>query len=164
MSAKTAITSTPGSEHSKSVWLAVMRIYIGAYFIHASLLKFSNSYINGLGVMLKSWASSTNFQWYQQFLHEQIIPHAKFFAFLTAIGEFCVGIALLLGILSGLAAMFGLLMNINYFFATSWQGPASQCANLTFIVCELVIIFTGAGRTMGFDKYLSKKILIRYLT
>ena len=164
MSAKAAIASNPGTEQSKSFWLAVLRIYIGTYFIHASLLKFSNSYINGLGLMLKDWATHTNFHWYQQFLYEHVIPNAKFYAFLTAIGEFCVGVALLVGLLSGLAAMFGLLLNLNYFFASAWQGPASQCANLTFIVCELVIIFTGAGRTLGFDKYLSKKILIKYLT
>jgi uncharacterized membrane protein YphA (DoxX/SURF4 family) len=142
-------------------WLAILRIFIGAYFIHSSLDKFTASYIGEFSRLVAKWAHDTPYDWYEGFLNQCIVPHSKFFAYLTACGEFYVGVTLLIGFLSGLAVILGVLLYANYFLGS---GSTDQLWNYASIMISLlVVMFTGAGRIFGCDKYLSKKILIRYL-
>jgi thiosulfate dehydrogenase [quinone] large subunit len=55
--------------------------------------------------------------WYAWFLQHIVLPNAGLLSFLVTWGEFAVGIGLLLGILTGIAAGFGVLMNLNYLLA-----------------------------------------------
>lgn len=142
-------------------WLAILRIYIGAYFLHSSLDKFTASYISEFSRLIGRWAHDSSFEWYKALLDQYVLPHAKFFAYFTAIGEFCIGIALILGFLSGLAAIFGVGVYANYYLGTSTGDALWNYA--TIILCLAVIFFTGAGRTLGLDKYLSKKIHFKYI-
>ncbi len=41
-------------------------------------------------------------------------PNVEFFLFIVTWGEFAVGLGILLGVLTGIAAGFGVLMNLNY--------------------------------------------------
>ncbi len=43
-----------------------------------------------------------------------VLPNVGFFSFLVTYGEFAVGLGILLGALTGIAAGFGVLMNMNY--------------------------------------------------
>lgn len=159
-SESTGSTSGKGLTGGKS-WLAILRIYIGAYFIHSSLDKFTASYINEFSKVLGRWAHDSAFEWYRDFLGHYVVPHAKFFAYVTAIGEFAVGVMLIVGLLSGLAAILGVFLYANYYLG---EGNGSIISNwVTIMICLLVILFTGAGRIFGFDKYLSKKILFKYI-
>ncbi|MBI1884191.1 MAG: DoxX family protein [Chlamydiae bacterium] len=142
-------------------WISLLRIYLGAYFIHASLGKFTASYIGEFAHLVARWEHNSPYIWYQLFLNHCIAPHAKFFAYFTAIGEFYVGISLVIGFLSGLAALFGILLYANYYLGS--QGGESLWHSGLMMVSLLAMLFTNAGRTLGLDKYLSKKILIKYL-
>jgi thiosulfate dehydrogenase [quinone] large subunit len=55
--------------------------------------------------------------WYANFLHDFVLPNAGLFSFLVTWGEFAVGVGLLVGALTGIAAGFGVLMNLNYLLA-----------------------------------------------
>jgi uncharacterized membrane protein YphA (DoxX/SURF4 family) len=66
-------------------------------------------------------------------------------------GELFAGIFLTAGFLTGIAGFVGIFLNLNYLLAMYWMGPAELAINLTFIMCELVIIFTGSGRALGID-------------
>ena len=55
--------------------------------------------------------------WYAWFLQNIVTPNAGLFSFLVTWGEVAVGLGLLLGILTGIAAGFGVLMNMNYLLA-----------------------------------------------
>ena len=145
----------------KKNWTVLLRIYIGFFLLHLSLGKFTASYVGEFSRTVSSWAYSSSFEWYRDFLNQYVIPHVKFFAYLTAIGEFYVGIALILGFLTGLAAILGLILNLAYYLGIS-EGEVLWNYS-TMIVCLLVIFFSGAGRVFGLDKYLSKKILFKYL-
>lgn len=153
-------TNTKGDSAGKN-WLAILRIFIGAYFIHTSLDKFTASYLGEFSRQVSRWAQDTPYEWYKGFLSHYIAPHSKFFAYLTACGEFYIGITLLIGFLSGLAVILGVLLHANYFLGSSFSDQFWDYGLM--MICLLVILFTGAGRIFGFDKYLSKKILIKYL-
>ncbi len=55
--------------------------------------------------------------WYAWFLQHIVLPNAGLFSFLVTWGEFAVGLGVLLGMLTGIAAGFGVLMNLNYLLA-----------------------------------------------
>ena len=160
-SSETNISSNNKASSPGKNWLAILRIFIGAYFIHSSLDKFTTSYVGEFSRLVAKWAHDTPYDWYKGFLNQYIVPHSKIVAYLTACGEFYIGVTLLIGLLSGLAVILGILLYINYFLGTDVSDQRWNYA--TMIICLLVVLFTGAGRIFGFDKYLSKKILIKYL-
>lgn len=142
-------------------WLAILRIYLGAFFLYGSLGKFTTSYIGEFSRMAGGWAHNSSFEMYRTFLDQWVLPHAKFYAYFTAIGEFCVGISLLFGILSGLGVILGVLIYSNHLLGSDEKEVIWHSGHV--VVSLLVILFTKAGRIFGFDKYLAKKILFKYL-
>ena len=55
--------------------------------------------------------------WYAWFLQHLVQPNLGLWSVLTTYGEFAVGLGVLLGVLTGIAAGFGVLMNLNYLLA-----------------------------------------------
>lgn len=55
--------------------------------------------------------------WYGSFLQGVVMPHAALFSYIVTFGELAVGTGLLLGALTGIAALFGAFMNVNYLLA-----------------------------------------------
>ena len=150
--------SAGSSKPAGKNWLVLLRIFLGAYFINDSWGHFTAPYVNEFSRMVTHWAHDSSFEWYRNFLSQYVVEHAKFFAYCTAIGEFFTGVSLILGLLTGLGVMIGVVLNINYFL-----GDGGIWNYGLLVICLLVIMFNGAGRVFGFDKYLSKKILIKYL-
>ncbi len=52
--------------------------------------------------------------WYASFLQSIVIPHAALFSYVVPFGEMLVGLGLIFGCFTGIAAFFGLLLNINF--------------------------------------------------
>jgi thiosulfate dehydrogenase [quinone] large subunit len=52
--------------------------------------------------------------WYASFLQSIVVPNAGVFSCLVAFGEILVGLGLMFGCFAGIAAFFGLLLNINF--------------------------------------------------
>jgi len=115
------------SAGSSPMWF-VVRMEVGAEWLLAGWEKIkepavwgtSGKAISGFaaGALAKSSGSNPAVQgWYAWFLQHLIQPNAGLWSFLITYGEFAVGIGVLLGILTGIAAGFGVLMNLNYLLA-----------------------------------------------
>jgi thiosulfate dehydrogenase (quinone) large subunit len=88
--------------------------------------------------------------WYRNFLQMLIDNQANgWFAYVIAIGEFMVGIALILGAFTAIAALFGAFMNLNYMLA----GDAGANPVLFFSALLLVLAWRNAGY-VGLDRWL----------
>jgi thiosulfate dehydrogenase (quinone) large subunit len=87
--------------------------------------------------------------WYAWFLQHVVLPNAGFFSFLVTWGELAVGVGLLLGILTGIAAGFGVLMNLNYLLA----GTVSINPVLGMFGLFLVLSWRVCG-WIGLDRWL----------
>ncbi len=87
--------------------------------------------------------------WYAGFIQNFALPNASFFSYLVAYGEVIVGIALILGAFTGIAAFFGSFMNMNYLFA----GTVSINPLLLLIQLFLILAWKNAG-WFGLDRYL----------
>jgi len=81
--------------------------------------------------------------WYATFLRDAVLPHVGFWAHLVAWGEVLVGVGLILGVLTGIAAFFGGLMNVNYLLA----GTISSNPLLFVLATWLVLAWRG-GRVV----------------
>jgi thiosulfate dehydrogenase [quinone] large subunit len=88
-------------------------------------------------------------QWYAAFLNQIVLPNAVLFSYIITFGELLVGLGLILGALTGIAAFFGLVMNINYLFA----GSISTNPILGIGALLLILAWRVAG-TLGLDRYL----------
>ncbi len=107
------------------IGLRILAVMLGVFFVAMSLSKvawLTNSSI--LLQKLQQWApnASPSVRWY---LETVCIPGAPLFARLVPIGEFCAGIALIVGFWTRMAAIAAFLMVLNFHFATSaFWSPA----------------------------------------
>jgi uncharacterized membrane protein YphA (DoxX/SURF4 family) len=104
------------SEGSSVLWF-VVRMYVGAEWLLAGWEKVtspawgtSGKALAGFvsGALAKTTGPNPSVQgWYAWFLQHVVLPNAGLFSVLVSWGEVAVGLGLLLGILTGIAAGFG---------------------------------------------------------
>lgn len=142
------------------LWL-VVRLYVGYEWLTAGWEKFvgtgwvgssAGSVVKGFltGALQKvSGAHPDVSGWYGSFIQNFALPHAAQFSYFIAYGEILVGIALLIGAFTGLAAFFGAFMNLNYLLA----GTVSTNPQLLILGVFLVLAWRTAG-LIGVDRWL----------
>ena len=153
------------------VWLAVLRIVVGAWFLKVVWTKLTVEFAWGvvpylavsprfLGFQPKRVAEFANGNpvvWYKQFLEDTVLPHAGLFAHLQAYGEAVVGLALLLGLCVGLTALIGLFLTLNYGLATQWMSFGQQGFHVLLITSMIIFLGARAGRVWGLDGLILRK-------
>ncbi|GCE20675.1 DoxX family protein [Dictyobacter kobayashii] len=87
--------------------------------------------------------------WYAAFLQNVALPNAALFAYLVTFGEILVGLGLIFGALTGIAAFFGVFMNLNYILA----GTVSTNPILGFLALFLILAWR-IGGYYGVDRWL----------
>jgi thiosulfate dehydrogenase [quinone] large subunit len=142
------------------LWLPI-RLWLGWQWIEAGLHKLQTPAWVQTGVALKGfWAKAVaipetgspaiHYAWYRSFLQMMLDSGAyTWFAKVIAVGEFMVGVALVLGLFTGMAAFFGGLMNWNFMMA----GSASVNPMFFLISVGLVLSWKVCG-WIGVDRWL----------
>jgi thiosulfate dehydrogenase [quinone] large subunit len=142
------------------LWFPV-RLWLGYRWIDASLHKIDNPAWVSTGEALKGfWMNAVSipdggrppiaFDWYRDFLQFLLDGQAyTWFAKLIAYGEMLVGIALILGAFTGIAALFGAFMNWNFMMA----GSASTNPLMFLVSFGLILAWKVAGQ-IGLDRLL----------
>ena len=142
------------------IWLAV-RLYVGYEWLNAGLGKFGAPAWTGdkAGAAIVGFANGALKKtagehpdvpdWYGAFLQNVVIPNAALFAWVITLGELLVGIALIVGALTGIAAFAGVLMNANYLLS----GTVSLNPILIILGTLLVLAWRNAG-WLGLDRFL----------
>ncbi len=142
------------------LWLFI-RLYAGVQWLIAGLEKIQNPAWVGLnsgmalqgfiaGALKKSAGALPDVSgWYASFLSGYVAPHASQFSVVVSYGEVAVGIGLILGLFTGIAAFFGGFMNMNYLFA----GTVSSNPLLFLLELFLILAWRVAG-WIGLDRFL----------
>jgi thiosulfate dehydrogenase (quinone) large subunit len=86
--------------------------------------------------------------WYASFLQSTVLPHVMLWSNFVAVGEILVGVGLIVGLFTGIAAFFGFFMNLNFMFA----GTVSINPILLVLALPLMIAYRVAGY-WGLDRY-----------
>lgn len=142
------------------IWL-IIRLYVGYEWLIAGWMKVTNpSWNQGaiqgfvMGALKKTAGEHPDVtSWYAYFLTHTVLPNASVFAYLVAYGEVLVGIGLILGIFTGIAAFFGFFMNANYLLA----GTVSSNPILLLLQIPLILAWRVAGH-FGLDRFLLPRL------
>jgi thiosulfate dehydrogenase [quinone] large subunit len=138
-----------------------LRIWLGYQWLEAGLHKLQTPAWMATGEALKGfWTKAIaipatgnpaiSFGWYRAFLQFLLDTGSyTWFAKLISVGEFLVGIALILGMFTGIAAFFGGFMNWNFMMA----GSASVNP-LYLAVSILLIVAWKISGYFGLDYFL----------
>jgi thiosulfate dehydrogenase (quinone) large subunit len=149
-------------------WVAVMRIAVGVWFAKAIFTKLSitlawgflplptasDRWIHVMPMLVGKYAEGNPVGFFREFLQGSVVTHPQLFAQLTAFGEAAVGLGLVFGCCTTLAAAIGLVLVVNYGLAVQWQGSAQQGFHYMLITTLVVILATGAGRVWGVDGWV----------
>lgn len=92
--------------------------------------------------------------WYASFLQNVVLSNVQVWSHVIAFGELLVGIGLIVGLLTGLAAFFGMFMNLNFLLA----GTVSINPILLMLAIGVVLAWRVAGY-WGLDRYVLPKII-----
>ncbi len=142
------------------IWL-ILRLYAGYEWLAAGLEKLNSPVWTGSkagtalsgfikGALTKSAGDHPDVQgWYAGFLQNAVLPNVATWSHVVAWGETLVGIALILGLFTGIAAFFGSFMNMNYLLA----GTVSTNPVLFLIGMLLVLAWKTAG-WWGLDRWV----------
>jgi thiosulfate dehydrogenase (quinone) large subunit len=142
------------------IWL-ILRIYIGYEWVVAGYGKVTSPAWVGsqAGVGLTGFLKGALAKmagdhpdvsgWYGWFLQNVVLPNAATWSVVVAFGELLVGIALILGIFTGIAAFFGGFMNFNYLMA----GTVSTNPLIFLIALALILACKTAG-WIGLDHWI----------
>jgi thiosulfate dehydrogenase [quinone] large subunit len=148
--------------------VAVLRIVVGGWFVKAVWTKLALGYAAGVipypevsarfiafqPKRVAEFAAGNPVGWYKDFLESTVLPKASLFATLQTYGEVAVGLGLVLGLLTGLTALVGLFLALNFGLATQWMSFGQQGFHLLLITSMLLFLLTRAGRTWGIDGWL----------
>ena len=148
--------------HPLAGWLFVLpRIWLGLQWFEAAQHKISDPKWVQTGEALQGfWLKAVaipetgrpliSFDWYRSFLQFMLDAQAyTWFAKLVAYGELLIGIALIIGAFTGIAAFFGGFMNWNFMMA----GSASTNPFLFVIAVALILAWKVSGY-IGADYFL----------
>src|SRR5437899_9315677 len=87
--------------------------------------------------------------WYGAFLQNVVLPNATVFAYMVTFGEILIGLGLIFGCLTGIAAFFGVFMNLNFLLA----GAVSINPVIGTLALFLILAWRVAG-FYGLDSYV----------
>lgn len=153
-------------ETTQFAWLwAILRVYLGYQWLTAGWGKLSNpAWMQG-GTALKGfWTNAVRipetgkppitYDWYRSFLQSLLDAEAyTWFGPLIVYAEVLVGIALIVGLLTGFAAFGGGLMNFSFMLA----GTASSNPVLFLIAVLLILAWKVAGY-WGLDRWVLHRV------
>jgi thiosulfate dehydrogenase (quinone) large subunit len=149
-----------GNTRAGLFWLPI-RLFLGFSWIEASLHKITGEgWLDGGAALKGYWTGAVaipdqgrppiSFEWYRDFINVLLNNDAQtWFAPLVAFGELAVGVGLLFGCLTGIAAFFGALLNMSFLLA----GSSSTNPVLFTFAIGLILAWRVAGY-YGVDRYL----------
>jgi len=153
------------------LWL-IVRLYVGYEWLSAGWEKLTGYSLFGEvqkggawvfaghdGVAMKGFVMSALAQssgahpavqgWYAWFLQNLVLPNAVAFSYIITFGEVLIALGLIFGCLTGIAAFFGIFMNLNFMLA----GAVSINPVIGTLAIFLVLAWR-IGGYLGLDRYV----------
>ncbi|MBE0068164.1 FAD-dependent oxidoreductase [Thermoanaerobacterium thermosaccharolyticum] len=131
-------------------WLSLMRVFLGLMWIISGIQHIQEGWLSS--VKLSAGASAAPMQnvpaWYGWFMEKFIFPHAIFFQSVITLSEIGIGLLLVAGLFTFIAALGTIFLHINFYLS----GMATF--NNWWYVITAIAIMGGAGRAFGLDYYV----------
>ena len=158
-------------------WVVLLRVVVGAWFVKAVWTKFTLAYLWDVipyptvsprflafhSKRIAEFAAGNPIDWYKEFLEGTVLPNSRVFATLQTFGEAAVGLGLILGLLTGLTALVGLFLSLNYGLASQWMSFGQQGFHVLLVTSMIILLCARAGRTWGLDRSILARSGRRWL-
>jgi thiosulfate dehydrogenase [quinone] large subunit len=153
-----------GNSRAGLFWLPI-RLFVGFAWLDAGWHKFTDpAWTQGGSALRAYWERAAaipeqgrppiTYEWYRDFINTLLAGHHEtWFAWVVTLGELAIGIGLILGILTGVAAFFGAFMNMSFLLA----GSASTNPIMFTLAVGLMLAWKVAGY-YGVDRYLLPRL------
>lgn len=105
--------------------LSTLRIVVGIFFVLFGEYKvFGTDFTvhGGFETWVRSFLAEGAYPWMKPVLQQVILPHARVCAFMVAYGELMIGLALVLGVLTRAASMFGIVLMTLLWASDGYPG------------------------------------------
>jgi uncharacterized membrane protein YphA (DoxX/SURF4 family) len=142
------------------VQVLILRLAVGALFLTLVIDKYNEGWLTNSEPLRTSLISYQQHAggWQSTYLERVAIPYAGVWSKLICIGEGCLALSLLLGLLVRLTSAAGIFMLINLYAANgslfSLKFFSSPYGALLF-ASLWVFLLARAGRSAGFDAMLA---------
>ena len=137
------------------VWTA-MRVWLGVMWIQAGSAKIWGAeaagflHNNGAGVAGFAAHGTPAYTWWGSFLHGFVVPNAGALGVLIAVAEFSIGVALVAGLFTRVAALGSLALLFTYVMS----GTASVCAFYALFAVVILVMWRTSS-WIGIDGLIS---------
>lgn len=138
---------------------AVVRILTGLLFVAEGLSKVTGDFVTGEFAKEVPQIAARSFPFWRHFLEAVVVPHAAVFAWVVALGELAVGLGLIAGLLTRVAAGGGALLMLSIALGAakpaagaSWDDWITAGLTSKFACLLLLTLFAAdAGKVWGLD-------------
>jgi thiosulfate dehydrogenase [quinone] large subunit len=136
-------------------WLAVLRIALGLWWLESWRHKNKEAWLaRGSGI---SWAQSVadKHRWgfVRSGFNTIVAPRPRLMAYVVVFSELSLGLGLVLGLLTPVAAVCSILLNLTY-FVLMIHDWAEQGQNSMMIAMGVVVLGAHAWQTWSLDHWL----------
>ena len=142
-----------------------VRILVGAIWINGAAEKILNPQFPqqfAQSIKAGGYVSQAP-QWFQTFMKSNVVPNAELYANLTRAGELVMGLALLLGLLTNLAALGSIAFSLMLLVSQGGVGfggglgpPEFLTINLIVALLSLIVLFSARAKVLSLDAALSR--------
>lgn len=146
--------------------MAWVRILIGAVWLNGAVEKFLNaSFPQQFAQSLQAGGFVSQAPpFFQTFMQNNVIPNAEAIAQLMRLGELALGIALILGLLTNLAALGSMVLSTAILLSqggmslgTGLGAPQFLTINLLLALLSVVVLLSAAAKSLSIDSSIAKR-------
>jgi thiosulfate dehydrogenase (quinone) large subunit len=146
--------------------MVLVRVLIGAVWLNGGLEKLLNpSFPSQFAASLEAGGFVSQAPpFFQDFMKGYVVPNAELFAQFMRAGELMLGIALILGLLTNLAAIGSvglsaviMLSQGGVGLGTGLGAPEFLTINVLVALISVVILFSPAAKALSIDSRLAKR-------
>jgi thiosulfate dehydrogenase [quinone] large subunit len=145
------------------VWV---RVLIGAVWLNGAVEKYLNpAFPQQFATSLKAGGFVSQAPpFFQDFMRGTVVPNAELFAQLMRAGELALGVALILGLLTNLAALGSIALSIVIMLSqggvrlgTGLGPPEFLTINVVVALISLIILLSPAAKALSTDMLLARR-------
>lgn len=145
-----------------AIWQIILRLIVGGYWLYFSYQKwFDRTWVKD---MVAAAAQGSYIPFYREFLQTIVLPNWETLALLITVAESAVGLMILLGFLTRIAAAVGafIIANLIVSFTLCTCAWAVSDFPLVFwfyfsaLILNIQLIFDQSSKTFGLQRFMKK--------
>ncbi len=156
-----AAVELPSQAKRRDIALAVARIVVGGYWLYEQHWKlppdFGLRQPRGLMFAFQQGIQYPTLGIYKTFLQTIVVPNFYLFGWLLLLLEVCIGMSLLLGLLTRAGALLGTLQAVNLLIGAA-STPEGPWIYIALVAANLLLLFTPCNRKYSLDRLLAPRL------